>query len=468
MPGGRRRGQRRQARGAEISAAYALGARPDTLLRPPCRGGDPHPVLASRRLAELPHPALAALQARAAALRAAGRLLVDLSGSEPERIFAGAAAAALARAAGRPDAAQCVPAAGAPELRRAIVSWYLDRHGVRLDPETQVLPLAGARQGLFLAPLACCDPGDVVLVPDPSSLAYRMGAYLAGTEVVALPLRAELGHLPDLAAVPEGLARRARLLFLNYPNNPTGAAAPPRLLAEAVAFARRRGLLLCHDFTHCASGYDGYRPPSALAAEGAPEAALEFISVSMALGLPGWRLGAAVGAAGPLAALRRVVTEAGAGASAPLQFAGAALLAEAQRAGLLVARSETLRVRRDLLTAALREAGAHVARPRAAPYLWVACAGHSSAEYARWLLERTGVLVVPGADFGVGGEGFCRWSLLCATADIEEVAARLRALGPGGLRAAGDPPAEAGGPGLQGRAALAPDAPDADALLGCL
>jgi LL-diaminopimelate aminotransferase len=415
-------------------------------------------VRCSRRLAELPsgtgHPG-----------RGAPGLL-DLTGAAAEPLAPEAAAAILARAAASPEAQRAGPPAGLAAFRRAVAAWYGERHGVDLDPETQVLALSGARQGLFLAAFAACDPGDVVLVPDPCGGAGRVGAYFAGAEVVSLPVRPGRDYLPELGTVPEAVLRRARLLFLHYPHNPTGAVAPAAFLQAAVAFARRHALLLCNDFAYGDVGYDGYRPRSLLSVDGALRTALEFMTLSESCGLPGWRLGAAVGAAPAVAALARLVAHVTGGPPGIVQLAGAEVLGQAARSGFLTARNETYRARRDLLAAALEEAGVPLRRPRAGPFLWVPCPdGLPSARAARWLAERFGVAATPGAAFGPAGEGFLRLSLDAPTAAVEEAAARLRRAGAGALvPAAGAAPRPSPAATLPPPAA-AGDGPD---LLGCL
>ncbi len=390
-------------------------------------------MFASRRLAELPAPDAGPAR-HVSALRQAGARVLDLTGAETEPLAPDWASRSLAHAATLPEAHRAAPPDGVPAFRRAVASWYADRHGVRLDPDTQVLPLAGARQGLFLAAFVACDPGDVALVPDPCAGAGRAGAYFAGAEVVSLPLRPERDFLPDLASVPEPVARRARILYLHYPNNPTGAVAPPAFLAAAAAFARRRGLLLCNDFAYGETCYDGYRPRSVLSLEDGAETALEFMTLSEACGLPGWRLGAAVGAPRAVAALSRLVAQVTGGVAAVAQLAGGAVLPHPARWGFLTARNESYRVRRDVLTAALAEAGLPARRPRATPFLWVQCPdGASSAECTMAVLERLGLALTPGSAFGPAGEGYMRISLQPPTSIIEEAAARIAACGPGGL-----------------------------------
>ena len=408
-------------------------------------------MFASRRIHELPPYVFAALDARIAELRAAGRSVIDLGRADPDRAAPEPVVQALLRAAPMPEHHHYPPFAGLASLRRAVARWYADRHGVSLDADTEVLVVGGAKEGLFHVSFGVCDPGDVALVPDPSFPAYRMGAYFAGAEVVSMPLRPELGYLPDLAAIPEAVARRARVMFLNYPNNPTGATVPLRFLGDAVAFARRHGILLCHDLAYGDSGYDGYRAPSVLAVDGGKDVAVEFISWSKAFCMPGWRLGAAVGSAEGIAALRQVETQVNTGVFPAVQVAGAAAIDEVGRSGFLTAMNESYRARRDRMAAVLEELGLQVRRPRATPFLWVPCPdARPSNEYAAWLLERSGVAVAPGSGFGAAGEGFLRLSLTAPAADVEEAGERLRRLGAEGLR----PPAAA----LAGRTSASPEA----------
>lgn len=392
-------------------------------------------MLASRRVCELPPYVFAVLDARIAALRAAGRAVIDLGRADPDHATPEPLVEALVHAVAQPETHHYPPYAGVAALRQAIARWYADRHGVSVDAEREVLVLGGSKEGLFHLPLGVCDPGDVALVPDPSFPAYRMGAYFAGAEVVSLPLRPESGFLPDLAAIPEAVARRARILFLNYPNNPTGATAPLRFLVDAVSFAKRYGALLCHDLAYGESGYDGYRAPSVLGVEGGKDVAVEFISWSKAFCMPGWRLGAAVGHAAGISALRQVEAQVNTGVFAAVQAAGAAALDQVGRSGFLAAMNDSYRARRDRMVAALEELGLRVRRPRATPFLWIPCPDSCpSSEYATWLLERTGIALAPGSAFGAGGEGFLRMSLTAASAEVDEAADRLQGLGRAGLQ----------------------------------
>ncbi len=428
----------------------------------------------SRRVAELPRSAMEAVHVRAAELVSRGCDVIDLLGGEPEHAVPPSAGPELARAVLASGTTDVQGELGLEELRRAVAHWYLDRHGVEVDADSEVLVLPGAGAGLFHLPTVACDPGDVVLVPDPSLPIYRTAAYLAGAEVVTVALRTDAGLLPDLAAIPVSLGRRARLLYLNYPNNPTGATAPAAFFQEVIAIARRHHWLVCNDLTHGGFG-SGHRPASLLEAEGAGECAVEIVSWSHTFGLADWRLAAAVGGREVLQALSRVLAAARLWVPAPIQRAGAAVLTAVPSTGFLTARFESERARRDVLVAALQEAGAPVRRDRAAPFLWVPCPREQdSLGFSLWLLERTAVAVAPGIAFGAGGEGFVRLALAAPTATVEEAADRLRGLGPDGWSLVrGQAPARPHVPfnvRVDGEAWVAEPLASAaqDATLGCL
>lgn len=407
-------------------------------------GAEVSGVFISRRFGELPPYIFGALEERLRAMEGEGRQVIDLGRADPDQPAPPEVVAALARSAARPEAHGYPPRRGLERLRGAISQWYAQRHHVRLDPDREVLAVLGSKAGIFHLPLATLDPGDVALVPDPAYPAYRMGAYLAGAEVVSLPLRPENGYLPDLAAIPAHVLRRARLIYLNYPHNPTGTTAPLGFLRAVVAFCQRHGLLLCHDFAFGESGYDGYRAPSILEVEGAHSCAVEFMSWSKTFCMSGWRLGAAVGNAEAIAALAQLESHVHSGVFAPVQIAGTVALEDVARTGFLVARNETYRARRDTVLAALRDVGVHCRRPWATPFLWFPCPdGGPALPYATWLLERAGLALAPGSAFGAAGEGFLRLSLTAATRRIDEAAERLRFLGAEGLRHPDRKPAQA-------------------------
>jgi len=314
---------------------------------------------------------------------------------------------------------------GLPTLRGAIAGYYERRFGVPLDPDTEVVPLIGSKEGIVNMALACLVPGDLALVPDPGYAPYTMGAALAGAEAYTFPLLAERGFLPDLDAIPSEVANRAVLMWLNYPNNPTGATADSEFFAQAVDFARSHNLLLCHDAPYCDVTYDGYVAPSLLQMDGASEVAVEFNSLSKTCNMAGWRLGMAVGNADALAALAQVKSNVDSGLFRPLQEA--AIRALSADAEWISARNGVYRERLEIVLEGLDAVGMEASRPRATLYVWAQVSpGWTSERFALTLLEQTGVAVTPGSFFGPAGEGYVRFSVTAPTARIREAMERLR------------------------------------------
>lgn len=317
---------------------------------------------------------------------------------------------------------------GTPELRRAIATYYERRFGVTLDPGKEVVPLIGSKEGIANVALAFVDPGQYVLVPDPGYPTYTLGTRLAGGVPYRVPLLAENGFLPDLEAIPEEAARAAKILWLNYPNNPTGATAPLSFFEQAVAFARRYDLLICHDNPYCDVTFDGYVAPSLLQVPGAKEVSLEFNSLSKSYNMAGWRVGMALGSAKAVEALARTKTNIDSGIFRPLQDTAVEALTGDQ--SWLAERNEIYRQRRDLILEALAEMGAPASKPRASLYVWAKTpAGVGSVALADRLLEEAGVSVAPGTVFGTQGEGWFRISLGMDTDRIREAMERIRQLG---------------------------------------
>jgi LL-diaminopimelate aminotransferase len=317
---------------------------------------------------------------------------------------------------------------GMLSLRRAVADWYGSRFGVGLDPATEVLTLIGSKEGIGHLPLAYVDPGDVVLVPDPAYPVYQAGTLFAGGEPYPMPLTPERAFLPDLRAVPPDVLKRAKILWLNYPNNPTGAVAPRDFLVEAVAFARRHRLVLAYDAPYSEIAYDGYRPTSVLEVDGAREVAIEFHSVSKTYNMTGWRLGFAVGNAEVLAALGRVKQNLDSGVFQAVQYAGIAALTASQQC--VADNNRIWQERRDVLVRGLQSLGIRVEPPRAAFYLWAPVpSGFTSRSFCVELLVKAGIVVTPGNGFGRAGEGFIRMAFTVGVERIREALERMRKLG---------------------------------------
>jgi LL-diaminopimelate aminotransferase len=318
---------------------------------------------------------------------------------------------------------------GLPEYRRAIASWYRNRFGVELDPDREVLRLIGAKEGLAHLAWAVLNPGDIALVPDPAYPVYNIASMFAGAEVHRFPLIQSSGYLPDLQALPASVLDRARLLFLCYPNMPTGAVAPLDFFRRLVEFARGRNLLVCLDMAYSELYYDGQKPHSILEVDGAKEVAIEMHSLSKTYNMTGWRLGFAVGSVQALDALEKMKSNVDSGAWLAIQDAGVAALTGPQDC---VDRTRAIyQRRRDLLVDGLNAAGWNVPKPKATCYVWAPVPGaQTSAGMAEALLRDAGVLATPGSAHGEKGEGYVRFSLTVQGGRqeerIAEAAARIK------------------------------------------
>ncbi len=314
-----------------------------------------------------------------------------------------------------------------PDYPQAVAEYYQKRYGVTLEPKTEVLTTIGSKDGIAHIPWAFIDPGDVTLVPQPGYPVYNIGTLMAGGESYILPLRAENNWLPDLAAVPADIARRAKILWLNYPNNPTAAIATLDFFNEAVAFARRHDLLICHDAPYAEIAYNGYKAPSILQAEGAKDVAIEFNSLSKHFNMTGWRIGMAVGNAQALAALGLVKENADSGVLRAIQFAGAKALRDFPGYGAEIS-EKVYKPRMNEVIATLNRLGWNLQAPRATFYIWAPVPegfDGSSAKFAEHLLETAAVVITPGRGYGEAGEGYFRISLTYPEARLQEAMERI-------------------------------------------
>ena len=299
---------------------------------------------------------------------------------------------------------------GLPEFRQGVADWYLRRFGVKLDSEKEVISLIGAKEGIGHVAFCFLDAGDVALVPDPGYPVYAMGTLFAGGESYMLPLNAENDWLPDLDAIPDDVARKAKLLWLNYPNNPTGAVADLEYFRKAIEFAGQHDIAVMHDACYTEVAYDGYRPPSFLQAEGAKEVGIEFHSLSKSYNMTGWRIGMAVGNADMVDALLTIKSNLDSGVPQAVQH----MAIEAMKRPLdsVDERNAVYQARRDRIVLVLKDMGIKVESPRAGLYIWAGVPeGYTSAEFAEKLLEDTDVLMIPGGNYGAAGEGYVRLSI---------------------------------------------------------
>jgi LL-diaminopimelate aminotransferase len=314
---------------------------------------------------------------------------------------------------------------GLKPLREAIARWYERRFGVVLDPQTEILPLLGSKEGIAHLPLAVANPGDAVLVPDPCYPPYRSGALLAGADAVSMPLLEENNFFPDLGGISQKAARRAKVLFLNYPNNPTAAVAEAGQLQEAIELAKSFGFVIAHDAAYSEIGFDGCQPISLLQLPDAKAVGVEFHSLSKTYNMTGWRIGWVCGNASVIAALGQLKTNLDSGIFQPVQWAGIEAL-EGDQEPLRQAVA-AYQERRDLLVDGLAKAGWTVAKPRASFYVWARLpAGESSSiAFAARVLASAHVVVTPGVGFGASGEGYVRFSLTVPTERLKEAVDRL-------------------------------------------
>ena len=377
------------------------------------------------RLDRLPGYPLAELPARKRALIAQGVDVIDLGAGDADYPPPAEVIAAMREATGETALSKYGFQQGNPVFRKAACDWMMRRFGASFDPQAEVLPLLGSKEGLSHLPLAVLNPGDVAVVPEPGYQAYLGGTVLSGGEPYVYPLTPRTRYLVELEEIPAAVLPRVRLVYLNYPNNPTAAIAAMEYLERTVAFCRRHGIVLAYDNPYCDLTFDGYRAPSIFEVPGAREVAIEYFSLSKSFSMTGWRLGWAAGEKRFITALTRVKSYVDTGPWLAVQQAGAFALDHAER--LIAPNVAELQARRDAGVGALREAGFELESPVATMYLWVPLpAGVPSAEFSRRALEEAGVVTLPGSAFGPGGEGFFRIALTVGGARLREGILRLR------------------------------------------
>jgi len=330
----------------------------------------------------------------------------------------------LCQAAQDPTNHRYPESAGLPELRKTIAEWYKKRFGVSLDADKEVLPLVGSKEGV--AHIAWCfiDPGDIALVPDPAYPVYSVGTMLAGGEPYYMPLTEENHFLPDLDSIPAHVLEKAKLLWISYPNNPTGAVADIDFFNRVVKFAQQHDLAVCHDAPYSEVAFDGYQPVSFLQAEGAKEVGIEFHSLSKSYNMTGWRIGMAVGNAEMIDALRRVKSNLDSGIPQAIQYAAIEALTGPQ--DCIQEHNAIYQRRRDLVVDMLNSIGLEAKPPKASLYVWAKVPqGYTSVEFTNDLLEKVGVVVTPGTGYGKSGEGYVRISLTTPDAGLVKGLSRL-------------------------------------------
>jgi LL-diaminopimelate aminotransferase len=382
----------------------------------------------AKRLSGLPPYLFAEIDKVKDEMRRQGLDLISLGIGDPDLPTPPHIVKAMQAAAEKIINHQYPPYEGTLPFRNAVAQWYQRRFGVTLDPATEVMSLIGSKEGIGHLPLAFINPGDVVLVPDPGYPVYHAGTLFAGGESAVMPLYASNGFLPDLKKITPEQARRAKLMFINYPNNPTAAVAPKTFFEEVVEFARRHNIIVCHDAAYSEVAFDGYLPLSFLEVDGAREVGIEMHSLSKTYNMTGWRIGFAVGNAQILAGLATIKTNLDSGVFMAVQDAAIAALSGPD--DCVEEMRHIYQRRQDIAMAGLEEIGLHAERPRATFYLWVPVPPrYTSSELTTRMIREAGVVPTPGIGFGAYGEGFIRLSLTVDDQRIREAIERLQKVG---------------------------------------
>jgi LL-diaminopimelate aminotransferase len=356
--------------------------------------------------------------------RAEGRDIIDLGIGDPDQPTPGFIVDALSQAALDPANHRYALDQGMPVLRSAIRDWYKQRFNVNLNPETEILPLIGSKEGIAHFPLAFLNPGDISLVPDPCYPPYKGGTILAGGKPYLMPLTAQNSFLPDFQKIPLSARRKARIIFVNYPNNPTGACASDDFYTQLIAFAAKNNIIIISDLAYSEMAYEGYKPRSLLEFPGAKEVVIEFHSLSKTYNMTGWRIGCACGNPQLVAALAKVKSNIDSGIFSAIQLAGVAALQGSVE--YLKSMCALYQQRRDILVDGLNKLGWNTVKPKATFYLWIKIPSKTDAlSFAAHLLKDADIVITPGVGFGRHGEGYIRMALTVPGERIKEALQRL-------------------------------------------
>jgi LL-diaminopimelate aminotransferase len=379
------------------------------------------------RVKQLPPYLFQEIDRLKAELMAKGVDVINLGVGDPDLPTPAHIVEALGKAAKDPANHQYPSYSGMNDFKGSVARWYKRRFGVELNEENEVLTLIGSKEGIAHLPLAFINPGDLCLIPTPAYPVYHITNMFAGGETFFMPLVRKNNFLPDLKAIPADVARRAKILFINYPNNPTGATAEKNFFQEVVDFARAYDLIVCHDAAYTEMAFDGYRPMSFLEVPGAKEVGIEFHSLSKTYNMTGWRLGFAVGNARVLNGLGQIKSNIDSGAFNAVQWAGITALESDQ--GCVIEMQKIYRARRDALIGGLRKIGLNPESPKATFYVWCPTpAAYKSRDFTTLLLREAGIVTTPGSGFGEPGEGYVRLALTVSKERIEEAVARMAKL----------------------------------------
>ncbi|MEW6624964.1 MAG: LL-diaminopimelate aminotransferase [Bacillota bacterium] len=381
----------------------------------------------AERIEKLPPYLFARIEQKIEEAREKGVDIISLGIGDPDNPTPGHIVDALAEAARVPANHQYASSVGMLDYRKAVAKWYQQQHNVSLDPKREVVSLIGSKEGIGHISFCYVDPGDINLVPDPGYPVYGIGTILAGGIPHLLPLKAENNFLVDFSQIPEDIAQKAKLMFLNYPNNPTGAIATRKFFEDAVSFAREFDIIVCHDAAYTEMFFEGQRPPSFMEIPGAADVGIEFGSLSKPFNMTGWRIGWAVGRPDVIEALGRIKSNLDSGVFQAVQVA--AIKALTGPLNCLEELRGIYQERRDMVIETLNAMGWSLEKPKGSFYIWVPVPeGFTSAEFCELVLEKAGVIITPGNGYGENGEGYFRISLTIATDRLKEALERIKAV----------------------------------------
>jgi LL-diaminopimelate aminotransferase len=378
----------------------------------------------AKRLNRLPPYLFVEITQKIAELRARGEDIISFAIGDPDLPTPSYIIEHMCQAAHDPTNHRYPETAGLPKLRQAIAEWYERRFGVTLDPAKEVLPLIGSKEGIGHMALCFIEPDDLALVPDPGYPPYSLGTILAGGKPYFTPLKEENDFLPNFEAIPAKVADKAKLMWLNYPNNPTGAIASLDFFEKAVHFAQKHNLAICHDAAYTEVAFDGYKPPSFMQIPEAKKIGVEFHSLSKTYHMTGWRIGMVVGSANIVDALFRVKSNLDSGIPQAIQYAAVEALRGSQEH--IAEHNAIFQQRRDKLVKVLNEIGLKARLPKATFYVWAKIPqGYTSIDFTKKLLDEAGIAVTPGTGYGKEGEGYVRFSLTISDDRLEQGLNRL-------------------------------------------
>jgi len=382
----------------------------------------------AERLGKLPPYLFAKLDKMKAEAKKKGMDIINLGVGDPDMPTPPHIIEALKKASEKPENHQYPSYEGMPSFRRSVAAWYKKRFDVDLDPETEVLSLIGSKEGIAHIPLGFVNVGDSVLIPDPGYPVYNASTIFAGGIPVVMPLKKENGFLPDLDAIDPKDAKNARLMFLNYPNNPTAAVAERDFFEKVIEFAEKYNIIICHDAAYTEMAFDGYEPISFLSVEGARDVGIEFHSLSKTYNMTGWRIGFAAGNSEVIAGLGSIKTNIDSGIFQAVQEAGIEALEGDQ--AIVGEMKRMYQGRRDVLVKGLQELGLEVNVPKATFYVWMTVPkGYNSTDFTAHLLSKAGIVTTPGVGFGEHGEGFVRMALTVGEERLKEAVSRIKEIG---------------------------------------